>query len=300
MAKKIIFTGTGGMVGHYIDGCNWHADIIKTTRKDFDITNLEQVDAYFKQHHGEIGVIAHLAAETDVDKCENNFDHAFRVNVVGTQNMVYQALRYDIPLLYISTVGIFGGDGLRGPFHELSPACPANKYGLTKLYGEFMVKNHLAKYFIVRAGWMMGGVAKDKKFVMKIVKQILDGKKEIFALDEVIGSPTYAKELIHTVCELLKTEWWGTYHCTGNGVMSRYEVAKVICEQIDPSIKVTPVKSDYFKLPAPRALSEYGENRMLTARGLNRMSGAADALHMYVQEIKASDFFQSQWHAIKH
>ncbi|MDP3244338.1 MAG: NAD(P)-dependent oxidoreductase [bacterium] len=290
MNKKIILTGTTGMVGHYIDTCDWHAEIVKTTHQDFDIADLKAVANYFDHLNGEIEIIIHMAAETDVDRCEKEFNHAHLINAVGTKNMILQALKYDVPLLYISTVGIFGGDGQLGPFHELSNPCPANVYGLTKLYGEAIVKNHLSKYFIVRPGWMMGGVKKDKKFVMKIVKQILDGKKEIFAIDEIIGSPTYSKELIRTVSQLIKTDLWGIYHCTNNGKMSRYEVAKFICEQIDPSIKVTQVKSDYFNLPAPRAISEYSENRMLNVYGLNTMSSVQDALKAYIDEIKAELF----------
>ena len=289
--KKILFTGTRGMVGSYIDTCAWHAPIVKTTRQDFDIIKLEEVARYFTAHAAEIGMIVHLAAETDVDRCEKDFDHAFLVNVIGTQNMVYQAFRYTIPLLYVSTVGIFGGDGKAGPFHEFSPPYPANNYGWTKLYGEMVVLQHLQKYFIVRAGWMMGGVEKDKKFVMKIVRQIMEGKKDIYAIDEIIGSPTYGKDLLHNISALLQTDYWGTYHGTGNGKMSRYDVAKAIVEYLDPSIRVHAVKSNYFNLPAPRALSEYSENRMLTARGLNIMRTTEEALRAYLEEIKTSSFF---------
>ncbi|MBW1740689.1 MAG: SDR family oxidoreductase [Deltaproteobacteria bacterium] len=283
--KKILITGTTGMVGYYIDYADWHLDVVKVTRSDFDIRYLDQVNSYFDSIDFEIEIIIHLAAETDVDKCEKDFDHAFMVNTVGTQNMVYQALKLDVPLLYTSTVGIFGGDGSLGPFNEFSPPCPANKYGLSKLYGEQIVRNHLSRYFIVRPGWMMGGVDKDKKFVMKIIKQIQSSKKEIFGIDEIIGSPTYAKELMYNISQLIKTQLWGTYHCTNGGKMSRYDMAKMICEHFDPSIKVTPVKSDYFDLPAHRALSEYSENRMLDIRNLNFMSSSETALKTYLDEI---------------
>src|SRR3989338_2579095 len=288
MSKKIIFTGAGGMVGRYIDKVVWEGEAVKTTRKEFDITKLEEVEAYFARMHDEIEAIVHLAAETDVEKGEKEYDHAYLVNTIGTQNMVYQALRYDIPFLYVSTVGVFGGDNQMGPFHEFSKPSPANNYAWTKLYGEEIVQRHLSKYFIVRAGWMMGGVERDKKFIMKVIRQVLDGKKEIFGLEDTIGSPTYAKELIETISRLLKTEWWGIYHSTNNGIMSRYEMAKIICSEIAPEVKVIRVRGDFFKLPARRPLSEASENRMLTMRGLNQMSTAEDAIVSYIGEIKKS------------
>jgi dTDP-4-dehydrorhamnose reductase len=286
MEQYIFMTGTGGMVGSYVNACAWHAPTMQTDVREFDITNTAQVERFFAQHAKEIGWIIHLAAETDVDRCEQDKDHAMRVNVLGTQNMVYAAQRYDIPLLYVSTVGIFGGDGQLGPFHEFSPPCPANFYGWTKWYGEEIVRQHLTKYFILRAGWMMGGGAKDKKFVMKIIRQLLDGKRELFAIEEIIGSPTYARALVRVMSEMLQTSYWGTYHCTGNGKMSRYDVARVICKEIDPSVRVTPVASNFFNLPAPRATSEYSENRMLTLRGLNTMPSSEDSVRAYVEEIR--------------
>jgi len=288
MGKKIIFTGANGMVGSYIDQVQWHTDIIKTTRADFDITKLNQVEAYFTRMQGQVEAIVHLAAETDVDKCEKEYDLAYLANTIGTQNMVYQALRYDIPMLYVSTLGVFGGDNQMGPFHEFSKPCPPNNYAWTKLYGEEIVQHHLSKYFIVRAGWMMGGVERDKKFIMKVIKQILEGKNEIFGLEDTIGSPTYAKELIETISKLIKTEWWGIYHSTNNGIMSRYEMAKIVCAEIAPEVKVIRVRGDFFKLPARRPLSEVSENRMLTMRGLNQMSTAEDAIVAYIGEIKKS------------
>lgn len=286
--KSILFTGTTGMVGYYIDATAWHLPIMKTTRKDFDIQQEEEVRRYFAVHHETTAAIVHLAAETDMDKCEQDFDHALRVNVLGTQNLVYEALRYNLPMLYVSTVGIFGGDGSCGPFHEFSTPYPANRYGWTKLYGEQIVKDCLTRYFIVRAGWMMGAVEKDKKFVMKIVRQLKEGKREIFAVNDVMCSPTYAKEFLATIAALVQTDFWGTYHCTNNGQMSPYDVAKVICEELAPAVPVRPVTSDYFKLPAPRAISAGSENRMLTLRGMNQMSTVESALRTYLAEIKAA------------
>ncbi len=288
--KKILFTGTTGMVGHYIDACQWPMEVLKTTRADFEITDLDAINRYSEAHAPEIAMIIHLAAETDVDRCELDPAHAYRVNTIGTQNMVYQAMKLDVPFVFTCTVGIYGGDDAPGPFHENSSPNPANIYGASKLYAEQFVKTHLTRYFIVRPGWMMGGVSKDKKFVAKIIRQLLAGKREIFATEENVGSPTYAKELLEHISRLIQTTWWGVYNCTNTGRMSRYEVAKVIVDAIDPTIRVTTVKADYFKLPARRALSEYADNQMLRLRGLDRMTSVQDALSAYLEEIKQSGF----------
>ena len=81
----------------------------------------------------------------------------------------------DIPLIYVSTGAVFDGEKQDG-YTELDMPNPLSVYGKSKLKGEEIVASTLKKYFIVRAGWMIGGYQKDKKFVWKII-QLLKTKK---------------------------------------------------------------------------------------------------------------------------
>ena len=47
--------------------------------------------------------VLHLAAATDVDRCEQEPDWAERTNAVGTQNVVRACETSSIPLVYVST-----------------------------------------------------------------------------------------------------------------------------------------------------------------------------------------------------
>ena len=68
-----------------------------------------------------------------------------------------------IPLLYISTAGVFYGDKDQC-FDESDKPNPKNHYAKSKYYGEFYVIENSNNYLICRAGWMMGGGPnKDKK-----------------------------------------------------------------------------------------------------------------------------------------
>ena len=72
----------------------------------------------------------------------------------------------DIPLLYISTAGIF--DGSKETYDDWDIPSPLGVYGRSDL-GEQIVQSRLQKYFICRAGWMMGGGKdKDKKFIKRL------------------------------------------------------------------------------------------------------------------------------------
>src|SRR3989338_8109244 len=93
--KKVLITGGNGMVASYIDFG------IKTTRADFDITNLEQVGEYVRKVKPE--AIIHLAAETDMAKCEHDPAQAYFVNAVGTYNLAVAAKEVGAKMVYVST-----------------------------------------------------------------------------------------------------------------------------------------------------------------------------------------------------
>ncbi|NQU99883.1 MAG: sugar nucleotide-binding protein, partial [Parcubacteria group bacterium] len=73
-------------------------------------------------------IIFHLAAETDVDKCQSNREHAFETNARGTENMAVICRELDIPLVYVSTGAVFDGEKMTGYIEE-DATNPANIYG---------------------------------------------------------------------------------------------------------------------------------------------------------------------------
>jgi len=244
--SKVLVTGSSGMVGKYVDFG------IKTDHRSLDVTDLSEVlrvSEFYKPK-----VILHLAAETDVDRCERDPEHAYLVNSIGTYNMAIAARNLGAKLVYISTAGVFDGTK-KEPYTEEDEPNPQNYYGRSKYLGELIVKSVLKDYIIARAGWMFGGgPEKDQKFVAKIINQL--DKPEIKAVNDKIGSPTYAKDLISGIKKLLVAGRTGIFHLSNKGVCSRYDVALSIVKSLKPSVKVLPVDSSYFKLDAARVCSE--------------------------------------------
>ncbi len=244
--NKILITGANGMVGSYIDFGK------KFNRAELDVTDSKAVLTAVKKHRPK--TIIHLAALTDLDYCEKNPAQAYLVNSVGAYNVALAARAAGAKLVYISTAGIF--DGLKkGFYRESDPGRPQNHYGHSKYLGELVVQSLLKNYIIARACWMFGGgPEKDKKFVAKIIAQF--DKSEIKALDDSWGSPTYGKDLVSALKKLIAKNARGVYHLGGKGEGTRYDVAKLIVQTLKPSIAVTPVDSNYFKLSAKRVTNE--------------------------------------------
>ena len=288
---NIMVTGAAGMLaaevipelkrqGFKINGFDIHQRLPDVQK--LDITDKDEV---FKTISAlKPDYVFHLAAETDVDRCEKEPDHAFKVNTIGTENIALACRQNGVKLLYISTAGVFFGDKSE-PYTEFDIPHPANVYGVSKLQGEAVVRNLLSEYFIVRAGWMVGGWEIDKKFVYKIVQQLKEDKTELKVVSDKFGSPTFTKDFAKNVAALVKTGRYGLYHMTNKGCGSRHDIALKIVEfmGLKDKVTVTPINSAQFPLPAPRARSEMMRNYHLDLIDLNLMPHWEESLKEYIR-----------------
>ena len=178
---------------------------------------------------------------------------------------------------------------IRNYYDDWDVPNPLGVYARSKYMGERFVVENSKKYLVCRAGWMMGaGPTKDKKFIQKLMKQIKDGKKELFIVNDKDGTPTYTQDFAKNVKLLLEKEYWGLYNMVCGGQTSRLEVATEIFKilKLENKIKITEVTSDYFKdiYFAERPRSEQLINKKLDLRGLNIMRDWKIALAEYLHD----------------
>ena len=139
-----------------------------------------------------------------------------------------------------------------------------------------------SRSFIVRAGWMIGGGKVDTKFVGKMVSLIAEGRTTLRAVADTRGTPTYAKDLLHGIRQLLAIGTFGLYHLGNAGSCTRYDVACAVVEALGRrDVTVEAVDSSVFPLPAPRPRSEAIRNAALQALGTEQRPWR-EALHEYV------------------
>jgi dTDP-4-dehydrorhamnose reductase len=189
--------------------------------------------------------------------------------------------------VFISTAGIFGND--KEFYTEEDIPYPLSTYGKSKYYTEQLLLNqNYSKYWIFRAGWMMGGgPEKDKKFVNKIMKQIKSGAKELFVVDDKLGVPTYTKDFALSILRHIEEELpYGLYNMVSQGEASRYETALAINEYLNLGLVIHKVDSDHFKTEyfAPRPYSEKLINKSLNDLGKNYMRNWKVCLNEYLNE----------------
>ena len=170
MTNKIYIAGAGGMLGEAF---------YKQFKEDFDLkcSDIDLNESWlsyldfrdFEAYRKDVidfqpDWLFHLGAYTSLEYCELHPEDTYETNTTSVEHAVKIANELSIPVLYISTAGIFEGN--KGLYDESDIPNPIGHYAKSKYLGEKYVLAHSNSYLICRAGWMMGGgPSKDKKFI---------------------------------------------------------------------------------------------------------------------------------------
>jgi len=291
--NKIYIAGCGGMLGeafykNYKDEYELKCTDIDVNEKWLSYLDFRDYDAYWKDvAEFNPNWLFHLGAYTDLEYCELNKEDTYVTNTESVKYAVKIANNLNIPILYISTAGIF--DGKKEVYDESDQPNPIGQYAKSKYLGEKYVQEYAKNYLICRAGWMMGaGFKKDKKFIQKLIKKIRDGTKELFIVNDKLGTPTYTHDFAKNVKLLIEKGQIGLFNMVCNGFTGRLEVARELLELLGLSNKIiiTEVNSDFYAKEyfAARPDNERLVNKKLNEVGLNIMRDWRVALYDYVHE----------------
>lgn len=147
--KNILLTGGSGKLGKALIASPMGKSCVYPTRAELDIMNRDNVTDYFSRN--KFDAVIHCAAFTSMAECERNPGIALSTNVLGTSNLVCEAIkRPEIRFVYLSTDYVYPGKA--GPYKETDPTIPFTVYGWTKLGGECAVKT-LRNHCIIRTSF---------------------------------------------------------------------------------------------------------------------------------------------------
>lgn len=285
MGKKVLITGADGMLAtDFADVLNEKSDytIVRLNRQNLDIRDRNAVSDAMNQIKPDY--VLHTAALSDVDYCEENRAHAFRVNGYGTENIAYYTQKMKAKLIYISTCALFG-DEIK-EYIECDPVVLKTVYAKTKYLGEEKTKEWCDRYFIVRPGWLFGGNKNHKRnFVYQRYREALN-HPEIHSASDQYGCPTYTRHLSHKIIELMETDGYGVYHISNSGSATRYEYVKKIVRTFGLNNKIHPVDSGFFKRKAPAPRCVMIKNANLSIKGFGLLPDWNTAVEEYIDRLK--------------
>jgi len=294
---NIYIAGCGGMLGEafyklFSNKYNLKCSDIDVNEKFLSYLDFRDYNSYSKDvYKFKPDWLFHLGAYTDLEYCELNVQDTYRTNTESVKHAVHISNKLSIPLLYISTAGIF--DGKKAVYDDSDNPNPIGHYAKSKFLGEKYVIKNANNHLVCRAGWMMGGgPKKDKKFVQKILEQIKNGTKELNIVNDKLGTPTYTHDFALNVKLLIEKDMMGLFNMVCEGLTSRLEVAKEILSffNLSKEINIIEVSSDYFSKEyfADRPACERLINKKLDYLGYNIMRdwkvALKDYLHNYYND----------------
>jgi dTDP-4-dehydrorhamnose reductase len=229
--RHVVVTGAGGQLGAAL--LEEFPAALALTRRDWDVT-------LPPPSLGDVGLVLHAAAWTDVDGAESDPQTAAAVNVGGTQH----AADIGAPLVYFSTDYVFDGSK-REPYVESDGPNPQSVYGRTKLHGEAAAGEEA---WIVRSSWLFGWTSHN--FVRTMLRLGRE-RDEVAVVGDQRGCPTYVGHLAAATHEMAALPF-GVWHVAADGECTWAEFAEAIFEEAALDCRVRRITTAELGRPAPR------------------------------------------------
>jgi len=232
------------------------------TRGELDVTDRAQV------HQAIAGadVVVHLAAMTEVDRCEREPQLAEQVNAAGSRNVAAAARAAGARVIGVSTDYVFDGTA-PGEYTEADQPRPLNVYGRTKLAGELALLE-AADTTVIRTSWVYGD---GRNFIRTILRAASSGRALAVVHDQV-GRPTAAGDVARAIVHLLSIDPPRLVHVTGDGPPTSWAgVAERSLAAVGLTVPVEHVSTVEYGRRMDSALAQRPSNSMLSldrARGL--------------------------------
>ncbi|MDN3587296.1 dTDP-4-dehydrorhamnose reductase [Pedobacter aquatilis] len=249
--SKILVIGAGGQLGQCLKMVAERrgiTGIVFPVEQEANILNEALLNTLLEKEKPSF--VINCAAYTAVDKAEDETDLAKAVNETGVANLARACKAANATLIHISTDFVFEGNAVT-LLKEEDEAKPINVYGVTKLDGEKAVISILNKYFILRTSWLYSEYANN--FVKTMLKLGAE-REELGIIADQVGTPTYAIDLANAIFDIIdsKSDSYGLYHYSNEGVTSWYDFAKAIFDISATQVKANPIPGSAYPTKAKR------------------------------------------------
>jgi dTDP-4-dehydrorhamnose reductase len=232
-------------------------------------------------------LVINCAAYNYVDRAESEPVAAFEINAWAVKRLAVLCRDLGCTLVHFSTDYVFGLDaGRREPYGEADAPGPLSVYGLSKLSGEFMVRMHCPRHFVIRTCGLYGASGSGGKggnFVETMLRLAREGKPLRVVADQVC-TPSYTDHVAEAVVKLVQTDHFGIYHLTNAGSCSWYEFAQKIFALAGTKANLTAIGSAEYASAARRPGFSVLANARYEALGFPKLPVWHDAVEAYLRK----------------
>lgn len=269
-------TGLSGLVGSRV------VELLQDKYEFDDISRKTGTDITDKQalldrlESSASPVVLHFAAYTDVETAEKEkslgvASQAWKINVVGTKNIVEACEATGKKLIALSTDMVFPGDkALPGKYSEEETRGPTNWYAQTKYEAEKVIENATSPWVILRIAYPYRA-AFMKNDSVRIFLSKLRNNEPIRAVTDHHFTPTFIDDLAGVLDYFIEHETTGVFHVGGQIAVSPWEIAQKVAQLfgLDRSLISETTREEFFAGRAKRPFNLSLNNAKIEQLGLH-------------------------------
>jgi dTDP-glucose 4,6-dehydratase len=224
-----------------------------------DIGDAALMRRLFEEHR--FTRVAHLAAESHVDRSISDPEAFLQTNVLGTFTLLKAALDFwrataaldSARFLHVSTDEVYGSLGFSDPaFTESSPYRPNSPYAASKASSDHLVRAYVATYgmpaMITNCSNNYGPYQHPEKLIPLMIIHALEGKPL-----PIYGDGSNVRDWLHVSdhCDALmnvieRGRTGETYNVGGGNERNNRDVVGVICDTIDAAFAADSGFASHF------------------------------------------------------
>lgn len=287
---KFLITGATGQLGsEWVDFFEEKKISYEAfSSSELDITDNEKVNQ--KLEKVRPNVVINCAAYTNVDGAETESEKAFLVNETGVENLVNACESVDAMLVHFSTDYVFSGsedDRKKYPegYSEKAESNPMNVYGKSKEGGEKILRTANCEWMLIRVSWLCGRYGNN---FAKTMLRLGAERDELSVVDDQIGCPSFAFDVVEKTSQLLEKGATGIFHISCEGNISWADFAEEIFSQAGLDVKLKRISSEEYPFTATRPMFTLLSKKKIDDLGLHPLewkSGLGELLEQ-IDETK--------------
>jgi len=230
--KKVLIFGNGFVASLLRDSAHLGFEVAVSTA---DVLDDSALAAAFREHAPD--VVINTAAKTNIDWCESHRDVAFNVNVLGSDAVARHCSAAGAYLVQFSSGCMQESRGPDDVKREQDPLHPRCFYAWTKAWAEHLISDRSERdglrALFVRPRLLISSRLSNRNSILKLLtySRFID----------VPQSATIAEDMVDVVWRLIAADAVGPYNVANPGLISPWDIAKLLKELVDPDLRPTQI-----------------------------------------------------------
>lgn len=291
---KYIVIGATGYIGSYI----WNRlkkdgyDVIGTSRKSqnvdrityYDIQKSNIRDITTEIHSKSVTAIVCIG-KTNIDKCHEEYEEAYDINVRKTKRLIYELSQEGIQCILFSSDNVF--DGEIGNYTEKSPTHALNQYGKMKEEIEQCLLAHKLNTCIFRISKTVSIKEEKQNIFTEWTEQVKTGTNRCIRGN--IISFTYIGDIYHACIIAAKKQLRGLYNIVTDKAYSRAELARKFYDRLGEEVHIQECEMEEFAFKDIRPLNVSMSNDKFKKETGYQFTDMDDVIGKYINNLNQNN-----------